>query len=103
MAKHLPQEPSKKRLVIQTIAESIGLLPQSVHKRTSRRLPYKLKEEVIKFYCRDDISYQMSGRRDTIAVWQNGIKSTHQKRILLYNLREAHQLFLLERTSMSSY
>ena len=30
------------------------------------------------------------------------MKSAHQKRILLYNLREAHQLFLSERTGMSS-
>ncbi|CAF3317809.1 unnamed protein product [Rotaria sp. Silwood2] len=101
--KYLPQDPSKKKLVIQTIAESIGLLPQSVRKRTSRQLPYKLKEDVIKFYCRDDISYQMPGKRDTIVVWQNGTKSTHQKRILLYNLREAHQLFLSEHTGNSFY
>lgn len=92
----LPQDPSKKRIVIQTIAQSLGLISQSHHKRSTRQLSLKVKDDVIKFYCRDDISYQMPGKRDTIVVRVNGIKSTHQKRILLYNIREAHQLFLSE-------
>ncbi|CAF0750698.1 unnamed protein product [Didymodactylos carnosus] len=92
----LPQDPSKKKLVIQAIAQSIGLLGQSIHKRTTRQLSCKLKDDSVKFYCRDDILYQMPGKRDTIVARQNGTKSTHQKRILLYNIREVHQLFLLE-------
>lgn len=95
----LPQDPTKKKLVIQAIAQSIGLLGQTIHEHTTRKLPCKLKDDVVKFYCRDDISYQMSGKRDTIVVRQNGTKSTHQKRVLLFNIREVHQLFLSERSS----
>ncbi|CAF4086687.1 unnamed protein product [Adineta steineri] len=92
----LPQDPSKKKIVIQTIAQSLGLISQSHHKRSTRQVSLKVKDDIIKFYCRDDISYQMPGKRDTIVVRENGTKSTHQKRILLYNIREAHQLFLSE-------
>ncbi|CAF5120222.1 unnamed protein product [Rotaria magnacalcarata] len=96
--KNLPQDPAKQKLVIQAIAQSIGLLGPSLHKRNTRNLSCKLKDDIVKFYCRDDISYQMPGKRDTIVVRQNGTKSTHQKRILLYNIREAPQLFLSERS-----
>jgi hypothetical protein len=95
----LPQDPSKKKLVIQAIAQSIGLMSQPLHKRTTRQLSLKLKDDIVKFYCRDDISYQMPGKRDTIVVRQNGTKSTHQKRILLYNICEVHQLFLSEHSN----
>ncbi|CAF1125761.1 unnamed protein product [Adineta steineri] len=98
----LPQDPSKKRIVIQTIAQSLGLISQSHHKRSTRQLSLKVKDDVIKFYCRDDISYQMPGKRDTIVVRENGTKSTHQKRILLYNIREVHQLFLSEYSGSTS-
>jgi hypothetical protein len=60
------------------------------------KLSMKLKKEIAGFYCRDDISYQMPGKRDTIVLRQGGTKSTHQKWILLYNIREVHQIFLSE-------
>ncbi|CAF4615066.1 unnamed protein product [Rotaria socialis] len=96
--KNLPQDPAKQKLVIQAITQSIGLLGPSFPKRNTRHLSCKLKDDIVKFYCRDDISYQMPGKRDTIVVRQNGTKSTHQKRILLYNIRKVHQLFLSERS-----
>ena len=92
----LPQDPSKKKLVIQAIAQSIGLIDLASHERTTCRLSRQLKDAIVEFYCRDDISYQMPGKRDTIVVRQNGMKSTHQKRVLLYNIREVHQLCLSE-------
>lgn len=101
VTKHLPNDKTKKKLVVQAIVESIGLFPQSSHKRTSRQLSAKLKDEIVAFYCRDDISYQMPGKRDTIVARENGNKSTYQKRILLYGIGEAHQLFLMERNRSS--
>lgn len=101
VTKYLPNDKTKKKLVVQAIAESIGLFPQSSHKRTSRQLSAKLKDEVVSFYCRDDVSYQMPGKRDTIVVRENGSKSTYQKRILLYGIGEAHQLFLMEQNHSS--
>ena len=96
VTKCLPQDPSKRKLVIQAIAESIGLIVPSFRKRTTRQVSRQLKDAIGEFYCRDDISYQMPGKRDSIVVRQNGTKSTHQKRILLYNIREVHHLFLSE-------
>ena len=73
----LPQDPSKKKLVIQAIAQSIGLIDLASHERTTRRLSRQLKDAIVEFYCRDDISYQMPEKRDTIVVRYNGMKSTH--------------------------
>ena len=91
-----PQDPSKKKLVIQAIAQSIGLIDLASHELATHRLSRQLKDAIVELYCRDDISYQMPGKRDTIIVRQNGIKSTHPKRVLFYNIREVHQLFLSE-------
>ncbi|CAF4548749.1 unnamed protein product [Rotaria socialis] len=41
-------------------------LGPSLHKRDTCHLSCKLKDDIVKFYCRDDISYQMPGKRDTI-------------------------------------
>ena len=38
----------------------------------------------------------MPGKRDTIVVNDDGNKTTYQKRILLYTIREAYELFLTE-------
>ena len=92
----LPQDGSKKKRVIQSIAQSVGLLAPSIYQRVARQLPCKLRHDVVKFYCCDDISYQILGERDTIVVRHSGLKPTHQKRILLYQDREALQLFWLE-------
>jgi hypothetical protein len=40
----------------------------------------------------------MPGKRDTVVVNDNGNKTTYQKRILLYTIREAYELFLAENT-----
>ena len=63
--------------------------------RVSRSLSLTVKKAILDFYEPDDISYQMPGKRDTVVIKEqvNG-KKTYQKRILLYNLREAHQMFL---------
>ncbi|CAF3102305.1 unnamed protein product [Rotaria sp. Silwood2] len=90
----LPKDPIKKKLVIQAMAESVGLLPQPFAPRVSRTLPLKVKEAILHYYERDDISYQMPGKRDTIVVKEYAGKKTYQKRILLYNLREIHHMFL---------
>ena len=40
--------------------------------------------------------YQMPGKRDCITIKDNGVGTTLQKRILLYNVRETYGLFLDE-------
>ncbi|CAF3560631.1 unnamed protein product [Rotaria sp. Silwood1] len=43
----------------------------------------------------------MSGKRDTIVTNDNGNKTTCQKRILLYTIREAYKFFLAENPGIS--
>lgn len=90
----LPQCDNKKKVIVQHLAEKFGLLLKSTHQRTSLRLADKLKDDVHNFYIRNDISYQLPGKRDTVVVKQDdGSKITYQKRILLNNLRENYELF----------
>ena len=85
----LPKNNEQKKLVVLAIAESVGLVCQP------------LKDQVVALHCQNDVSYQMAGKRDTIVMRENNIKSTHQKRILLYSVGEAHRLFLSEYTNSS--
>ncbi len=98
--KILPKDPVKQKLVITAMAESVGLLPKPAHQRVSRTVPLKIQKAILAFYERDDISYQMPGKRDTVIVKQYGSKQTYQKRILLFNLREIHQMFLQDNPGM---
>ena len=51
---------------------------------------------------RDDISYQLPGKRDVVVVKDsNGSKVTYQKRILLNNLRETFELFKEENNNVN--
>ncbi len=65
------------------------MIPKSKHKRTTVHLADKVKNDVYNFYIRDDISYQLPGKKDTVVVKEDdGSKVTYQKRILFYNLRD---------------
>ncbi|CAF1513785.1 unnamed protein product [Adineta steineri] len=93
--KSLPKDPAKKQLVIKAIAESAGLLPKQTYPHVTRTLSSTTKNAIIHYYEHDDISYQMAGKRDTVVVKEvGGGKKTYQKRVLLYSLREVHQMFL---------
>ncbi|CAF4588566.1 unnamed protein product, partial [Rotaria sp. Silwood2] len=58
----------KKKVVIQHLAETYGLIPKSKHQCTTVLLADKLKNDVHNFYLRDDISYQLPGKKDTIVI-----------------------------------
>ena len=54
-------------------------------------------EKVRQFYMRDDISREMPGKKDFLSVVNDDGKREHlQKRLMLCNLWEAHQLFKRE-------
>ncbi|CAF3618617.1 unnamed protein product [Rotaria socialis] len=92
---------SKKKVVIQHLAEKFGLVPKSKHQRITLQLADKLKTDVHNFYQRDDISYQLPGKRDTVVVKDDdGKKVTYQKRILINNLRETYEFFKDENKSV---
>ena len=90
----LPKCDMKKKVIVKHLAESYNLIPKSKHQRTSLKLADKLKNDVYNFYIRDDISYQLPGKKDTIIVREkDGSKVIYQKRILFNNLRENFELF----------
>ena len=84
----------KKKVIVKHLAESYNLISKSKHQRISLKLADKLKNDVYNFYIRDDISYQLPRKKDTIVVKEeDGSKVTYQKRILFNNLRENFELF----------
>ncbi|CAM4936549.1 unnamed protein product [Rotaria socialis] len=87
--------------LVQHLAEKFGLVPKSKHQRITLQLADKLKTDVHNFYQRDDISYQLPGKRDTVVVKDDdGKKVTYQKRILINNLRETYEFFKDENKSV---
>ncbi|CAF4853346.1 unnamed protein product, partial [Rotaria sp. Silwood2] len=90
----LPKCDKKKKVIIQHLAGTFGLISKSKHQRTTVQLADQLKTDVYNFYLRDDISYQLPGKKDTIVIKEDdGSKVTYQKRILFNNLRETYELF----------
>ncbi|CAF1613413.1 unnamed protein product, partial [Didymodactylos carnosus] len=90
----LPKCDKKKKDVIQHIAQKYNLVPKPVQQRTCANMSDQIKNAVHKFYLRDNVSYQLPGKRDTIVVKNDdNTKITYQKRILLNNLRESFELF----------
>ncbi|CAF3138542.1 unnamed protein product [Rotaria sp. Silwood2] len=92
--------------VVHHIAQEFNIIPKTTshHQREQRSLSIELKQLVMNFYSQDDISYQLSDKRDFITINNNnGTSKTIQKRILLFSLREAHQLFLIEHDHTDAY
>lgn len=96
--KSLPKEPNKCISVVRHIAQTLNIIPKStdVHEREQRQLPTELKQAVIDFYNRNDISYQMPGKRDYITIRDDNGSVQLQKRILLNSIRETYELFLID-------
>ena len=95
----LPKDPQKRNHVVHYIAQSLDIIPKTSeqHKREQRSISIDVKKAVEEFYNRDDISYQMPGKQDFIVTNDDsGQRVTLQKRILLFTIREAHELFLTE-------
>lgn len=79
--------------------KNLGIIDTpKIYQRNSASISLALKEKAKDFYCRDDISYQAPGKRDSITVKDNGKKLKVQKRYLLYTLNEVYRLFLNENT-----
>jgi len=98
----LPKDLSKRAVVIHHVAQVLDVIPKATNpqRREQRSLSNELKETVIKFYNRDDISYQMPGKRDYITLKDDNNQTiTLQKRILLFSIREAYQLYLIEHSN----
>ena len=91
----LPTNKVKQKELIRKVAEVLNILKlDKRNKIVQQSVKKNLKDKICQFYCRDDISYQTPGKRDTITSEENGNKNKLQKRYLLYSLRETYQLFL---------
>ncbi|CAF1025968.1 unnamed protein product [Didymodactylos carnosus] len=97
--KALPNNPARQKQVLQSVGQTIGLFPKPIHQRTTLKTCDKVKDAAVTFYTRDDISWQAPGKRDYVVVRDDGQKTKHQKRHLMFNLREAYELFLSENPS----
>ncbi|CAF2625344.1 unnamed protein product [Rotaria sp. Silwood2] len=97
--KSLPKEPNKRITVVRHIAQTLDIIPRTTNQqeRQQRQLPIELKQAVINFYNRDDISHQMPGKRDHITIKDENGSTTLQKRILLNSIRGTYELFLIDR------
>ncbi|CAF1529237.1 unnamed protein product [Adineta ricciae] len=108
MKQALPANKNKQIELIHKIAEDLNVLQlEKKYERNYQSIPLEVKKKVFDYYCRDDISYQSPGKRDTITVKENGAKLKLQRRYLLFSLRELYQLFVQEnpqiKLSLSSF
>ena len=93
---------AKKKVLIRHLAESCGLIPKPTHQRIMVQISEKVKNDVQNFYLRDDILYQLPGKRDSIVIREaDRSKTIHQKRILLSSLLENYELFIEENSNIS--
>lgn len=86
----LPENPKRRQRVLQRIAEDFGMVPNKKNERTNVRLSEALIDRIKEFYNKDFISWQAPGKRDYISIKEDGVKVKHQKRHLLYNIREVY-------------
>lgn len=99
--KSLPKSPTKQQAVLMKLSSQI--LPTSQNAETSkcltqRALSKEQVETVQNFYCRDDISRQAPGKRDTKSVKDSisGKRKIFQKRHMVVTVKEAFQLFTVQ-------
>lgn len=96
----LPGDRDRQQAVVKRIGQSLGLFGKSNCKRSTPNLSEAVRKQVVDFYMNDSISWQAPGKRDCLTVRQNGIRVQHQKRFLLFNIRECHALFVQEHPGM---
>ena len=73
------------------LAKEKGVL-STPNPKPGRSVPETIIEQVKRFYESDDVSRQMPGKKDCVAM-NNGKKTTVQKRLILCNLKECYQKF----------
>ena len=67
------------------------------NKKSGRPLPSNVLEEVENFYTSDQWSRLMPGRKDYVKIVKNDVREQVQKRLLLHNIKELHEKFILEK------
>ncbi|CAF2049852.1 unnamed protein product, partial [Rotaria magnacalcarata] len=90
----LPADPDKRQQILTRVGQDLGLFQKPISQRVQASIPMDVIQKVKEFYNNDSISWQAPGKRDCITVRENGIRVKYQKRFLLFNIREVHQLFV---------
>ena len=90
------RESRQKTTSFETHCSRFWSLSKAKAEHTNGQLSDSLVDRIEEFYTKDFISWQAPGKRDFVTTKDNGIKVNHQKRHLLYNLREVYELFLQE-------
>ena len=75
------------------LVQEKGVL-SSPNPKAGKSLSRSTEEQVTSFYRSDEISRMMPGKKDTVSVvTADGKRVSHQKRLLLCNLKEAYEQF----------
>ncbi|CAF1303027.1 unnamed protein product, partial [Didymodactylos carnosus] len=77
--KALPNNPARQKQDLQSVRQKISLFPKPIHQRPALKTCDKIKDVVVTFYTRDDISWQVLEMRDYVVVRDDGQKTQHQK------------------------
>ena len=80
----LPANANKQIELITKVAEDLNILKIEKEEHEYQALPTAVKSKVYEFYCRDDISYQAPGKRDTITIKENGVRKKCKKVFIIY-------------------
>lgn len=99
----LPTDLNKRQQILTRVGQNLGLFQKPISQRTQATLPANVVQKVVDFYNNDSISWQAPGKRDYISVRENGVRIKYQKRFLLFNTREVHQLFIQDNPGMEKY
>lgn len=107
----LPKSPRKRVIVIGKMLSKVSpkrakmivklssmkkFKPLFQRKKRSDAIEKTQLEEIERFFSRDDISRMCPGRKEFVSVKTSVGREHRQKRILLFNLREVHEMFLVE-------
>lgn len=92
----LPQSPRKRMAVVEKLALDIGIPISSTRAVSGQKeITDEVKNIVIEFYRKDEISRIYPGKKDVKSFRDptTNKKISLQKRLLTYNLKEAHEIF----------
>lgn len=96
--KSLPSSPRKKQAVVEKLASDFGIINPSTKPEKKNGLSKDVTECVKAFYYRDDISRQLPGKKDVKSIknLETNKRVLLQKRLLMYNLKDAFNLFKID-------
>lgn len=90
-AHSLPKSPRKKREVVRSLADVVGLHTDQSMSMAKVAGPHEMT--VKDFFHHPDVAYTAPGMKDEVTVWENGVKYKLRKYYLTMFLKEAFALF----------